>query len=162
MSQTRVTSGWDCPTCGYYNEADTKQCGSCGGRNPALPPVAPTPSPDATRHGWRLWLPNHVVVPLAEGSHDIGRKSGGEVGAVLCLFPHVSRVHLELNVTPRSLEVYPLPNTNPVFTFDEASGSGTDPREPILVEAGLTVLPGQGRTFCLGQCCFIRIDRGEA
>jgi hypothetical protein len=106
-------------------------------------------------------LPNHTTIPLTEGAVTVGRDSPGVIGGVLQYFPHVHREHLKLNVRADSLD-YTVPKraANPVFQYypgnDEPERLDLD--TPIALDAQVD----NERVFCLGQCCFIRIDRGEA
>lgn len=154
---------WTC-FCGANNNETTNPDVCINGHpREAAASTPPPESPITTRHGWRLTLPNHVVVPLAEGSHHIGRGSQGMVGQVLRLFTHVHHDHLTLNVTSDGVDIIVERGKNPVFEYPEA----VDPHAPVEASQP-SELRGQrsltrhdARTLCLGQCCFIRIDRGE-
>jgi hypothetical protein len=145
-------------------------CPNC--RAPRHPAGGPADAPGAAgagaaraaargRHGWRLTLPNHAVVRLNPGLVRVGRASEGTIGDVLQYFPHVHREHLSLNVHNTTLELkVPKKVTNPVFLYSPESP------EPGRLEPGGSVALDDTVSntciVCLGQCCFIKIDRGEA
>lgn len=148
---------WECSVCPAENGPDATQCYNCGTPRAILEHVPP-------RHHWRITLPNHVPVPLPEGHIAIGRQTPGPIGSVLQLFEHVSRHHLDLDVTPEELRVSPVADTNPVFTFADGGDlarpeTAFHPRRMSHTES---VAPHETLTLCLGQCCFVRLDRGEA
>lgn len=118
----------------------------------------------ASRHGWRMTLPNHAVVPLEEGMLAVGRATLGPIGPVLQLFPHVSRHHVTLNVTEDMVMVYVAEGaSNPVFTVRRASSSASSERHQLRPVTRSASIDRHGQmTLCLGQCCFIHIDRGQA
>ena len=179
---------WKCLNCGYArNPASATSCESCGlERAPAplkqkeqvptelvregqLPseqlPTEQVPTeqvpeghdPPATGgvHGWRLMLPDFSVVPLATGTHKIGRGSTlPGIARVLGFFPDVSRVQLELDVTSQTLEVH-VPRRSHTSVF-RVNGDKFSPIKTQMMGMG------DAWTLCLGQSCFVRIDRGVA
>lgn len=137
---------------------------ACGERFP--PPQTPAHEAAAAAYGWRLTLPNHLRLPLVNGSYAVGRSSRGVLGDSLRLFGQVSKHHLTLEVATDILRVYVLPEKNPVFT--QPAGDSVDraqlgltellPGEPVVLRAG----DGDAVTLLIAQCCFLKIDRGEA
>lgn len=151
---------WTCQDCGRQNAADRDKCEWC--LQPAPLTIAPPPPPPGQWIGWRLTLPNHVRVPLPEGVLQVGRETDGIIGVVLSLFAHVHRHHLTLAVKPDTITVQVPKGKNPVFEFPEHvdvndPATAFAPREVRVRQLGTS----DAVTLCLGQCCFIRIDRGE-
>lgn len=142
----------------FWDSVDAAAARSLG----AAPQIAA--SDPAQRYGWRMTLPNHAVVPLQVGKLELGRATPDPIGPVLQLFQHVSRHHVTLNVTEEMVNVYVAQTANnPVFTVSGGSSLGAAERyqlKPITRLASIDT--GRQLTLCLGQCCFIRIDRGEA
>lgn len=164
---------WQCSKCGLAgNPASETSCRSCHlERDPA--PLQPTEQVPTERvpkeqvpeghgspasggvHGWRIMLPDFSVVPLATGKHEIGRGSTlPDIAQVLRRFADVSRVQLELDVTSQNLEVHvPRRSHTPVFRVN--GDQFTRIKTQMM---GM----GDAWTLCLGQSCFVRIDRGVA
>ena len=142
--------------------------------DPAEPwrPTSPAAAPDIgtqasaqARYGWRMTLPNHAIVPLEIGKLELGRATRDPIGPVLQLFQHVSRHHVTLNVTQDVVMAYVAESAgNPVFAVrEDDSGASAAERYQLRSVTRSTSIDKAGRmTLCLGQCCFIRIDRGEA
>lgn len=158
---------WSCEDCGFSNPEGVDKCSQCGSQRPGtrVSDTAPLSEHAGPRHGWRLTLPNHVTVPLNDGEFLVGRATEGLVGQVLQLFDTVSREHLRLNVTADHLEVILNPTaTSPTFEYaapDAGQPELATPR-PLKPNRVRALSTSDSLTLCLGQCCFIRIDRGEA
>lgn len=158
---------WGCPACGFAeNQLSLPVCAVCA-RPRTAPEPAPTRAPaqeprgrqhDTPRggvHGWRITLPDFSVVALSTGSHAIGRgASHPAIARVLRLYPDVSRAQLELDVAKDFLEVH-VPSTSRTLVFHVEGEQFTQ----IVTQA---MGPGDAWTLCLGQSCFVRIDRGVA
>ena len=158
---------WQCPACGHArNPASETSCAYCHQeRDPA--PLQPTEQvlkeqvpeghglpANGGVHGWRIMLPDFSVVPLATGKHEIGRGSTlPAIAQVLRRFADVSRAQLELDVTSQNLEVHVPRRSTPVFRVN-----GDQFTEIKTQMMGM----GDAWTLCLGQSCFVRIDRGVA
>lgn len=154
---------WQCRRCGHPgNPPSQTSCGVCH-RERDTAPLQPkgqlvegqgTPTNGGV-HGWRITLPDFSVVPLAKGTHVIGR--GGaqpDIARVLRRFADVSRMQLELDVTSQTLEVHvPSPSGTSVFRVDGDQFTQIKTQTMGLADAW---------TLCLGQSCFVRIDRGVA
>lgn len=132
-------------------------------------PTQPAPQPDASAKtfGWRLTLPNHMAMTLGDGLFTLGRATAGLPGQVLELFSQVSREHLNLEVLPDTLRVWALADKNPSFAYPASEASSPDDQlHPTLLQPGDPVVLRAGGTDSLvvqlAQCCFIKIDRGEA
>lgn len=155
----------ECPSCGKPVDATARNCPRCGApiNHPEPPRLDPEP---VRRHGWRLTLPNHVRVALEDGAIRIGRESDGITGEVLQLFSQVSREHLLLEVRPETLRVRVDDDKNPVFLYRDGEPTLAQRNRPSVLEPGrietLQADSGTSLTLCMGQCCFIKIDRGEA
>jgi|JI9StandDraft_1071089.scaffolds.fasta_scaffold196984_2 hypothetical protein len=166
---------WACAACGFdENPLSQPSCGDCGRTAPASGPAPAHPSPprptqaptEAPRwqrhdtphgglHGWRITLPDFSMVALPTGSHTIGRGDvHPAIARVLRLFPDVSRAQLELDVTTDFLEVH-VPSTSRTLVFHVQGDQFTQ----IVTQA---MSPSDAWTLCLGQSCFVRIDRGVA
>jgi len=166
---------WICPECTFSNHDDVDVCAMCRHSRVAAPDPDPGPGngrddstpPTRRRYGWRMILPNHTIVPLEVTGRPlvVGRASEGPIGRVLQLFGQVSQEQLTLEVRDDSLTIFRSERaTNPTFEFPAA----VDANDPLL-QSPPGVLPrrrdlraGESVELCLAQCCFIRIERGEA
>ena len=159
--QTVTDEWWACSMCGYTkNPLAEANCGDC--RNARAGLLRPEPEAEADHvappsgglHGWRITLPDFSVLPLPPGQHIVGRgHTLSDRARVLRQFADVSRVQLELDVTAQTLEVN-VPGPSTVVFLVEG-----DEYRPITTQ---TMGPGDAWTLCLGQNCFVRIDRGVA
>lgn len=155
---------------GHASDGHAEPGGAASSWDAGNPWASNSPPPAAStstrgRHGWRMTLPNYATVPLEVGKLDLGRATHDPIGPVLQLFQHVSRHHVTLNVTEEVVTVYVAQGAgNPVFTVRE-DPSRDEAAERFLLKpvTRSTSIDRTGQmTLCLGQCCFIRIDRGEA
>lgn len=162
---------WSCLDCLTVNADDVEVCQICGGPRGQVEESATAPIDDAapggSKHGWRMTLPNYTVVPLPVTGRAlvVGRSSEGPIGRVLQLFEHVSKSHVTLEVHEDSLTILPSDAvTNPTFLFPDTRVAD-DPalsQPPDVLPRRLSLGVEDSAVLCLGQCCFVRIDRGEA
>lgn len=158
---------WTCPDCKGTNFDEADVCPTCGYSRVEDPaPTDSTPRP-TRRHGWRMILPNHTIVPLEVTGRPlvVGRASEGPIGRVLQLFAHVSEEQLTLEIRDGSLTIFRSEEaTNPTFEFP-ATNDANDPalqNPPVILPRRRDLRAGEAVELCLAQCCFIRIDRGDA
>jgi hypothetical protein len=145
---------WRC-VCTYGNAAEATLCFSCGRTRPDLA----SPRENLAVFGWRLTLPNFDVVTLANREkYLIGRQSDDPIGPILQLYGTVSREHLWININDdgSNLTVSPVKDTvTRVFT---SSPKGPPPK---LTRAMTLTAVNPSLIMCLGQGCFMKIDRGN-